>query len=80
MIILSKLTLNLISLLKSFDGMSYILEVQEDDNGDQFIVFPDELMEELGWEEGDVLDWQIKGDGFVLTRINDPSGYEVVEE
>ena len=35
--------------------MSYILEVQEDENGDQYIVFPDEVIEEFGWEEGDVL-------------------------
>ena len=60
--------------------MSYILEVQEDENGDAFLVFPEELMEEMGWKDGDVLDWQIKGDGFLLTRINDSSGYEALEE
>ena len=37
--------------------MSYILEVQEDDNGDLFITFPDDLIEELGWEEDDILEW-----------------------
>ena len=25
--------------------MSYILEIEEDQNGDQFVVFPDEIME-----------------------------------
>jgi hypothetical protein len=60
--------------------MSYILEVQEDDNGDFFITFPDDLIEELGWEEDDILEWNIKGDGVVLSRLNEMSGYEVLED
>jgi hypothetical protein len=60
--------------------MSYILETQQDDNGDLFIVLPDELIDELGWEEGDILDWKIKGNGFIISKLNDPSGYEVEEE
>ena len=60
--------------------MSYILEVQGDDDGDLYITFPEELIEVLGWEEGDIIDWQLKGNGVVLTKVNDSSGYEVVEE
>ncbi len=60
--------------------MSYILEIQEDDNGDLFITFPDDLIEELGWEEDDILEWNIKGDGVVLSRLNEMSGYEVLED
>lgn len=60
--------------------MSYILEVQEDDNGDLFITFPDEIIEELGWEEGDILEWNLKGDGVVLSKLNEASGYEVLED
>ncbi len=60
--------------------MSYILEVQEDDNGDLFITFPDDLIEELGWEEDDILEWNIKGDGVVLSRLNEMSGYEILED
>jgi bifunctional DNA-binding transcriptional regulator/antitoxin component of YhaV-PrlF toxin-antitoxin module len=60
--------------------MSYILEVQEDDNGDLFIVFPEEIIEELGWEEGDILEWNLKGDGVVLSKLNEASGYEVLED
>jgi bifunctional DNA-binding transcriptional regulator/antitoxin component of YhaV-PrlF toxin-antitoxin module len=60
--------------------MSYILEIEEDQNGDQFVVFPDEIMEELGWIEGDILEWNMKGDGIVLTKLNNPAGYEVIEE
>lgn len=60
--------------------MSYILEVQEDTNGDAFITLPDEIIEELGWEEGDVLEWDVRGTGIILTKVNDASGYEVIEE
>jgi bifunctional DNA-binding transcriptional regulator/antitoxin component of YhaV-PrlF toxin-antitoxin module len=60
--------------------MSYILEIEEDQNGDQFVTFPDEIMEELGWVEGDILEWNMKGDGIVLTKLNNPAGYEVIEE
>jgi bifunctional DNA-binding transcriptional regulator/antitoxin component of YhaV-PrlF toxin-antitoxin module len=60
--------------------MSYILEVQEDDNGDLFITFPDDVIEELGWQEGDILEWNLKGDGIVLSKLNDEAGYEVIEE
>jgi bifunctional DNA-binding transcriptional regulator/antitoxin component of YhaV-PrlF toxin-antitoxin module len=43
--------------------MSYILEVQEDENGDQYIVLPEEVIEDLGWEEGDILNWDVRGAG-----------------
>lgn len=60
--------------------MSYILEVQEDENGEQFITFPEEVIEELGWQEGDILNWDVRGEGIVLSKVNDPSGYEILEE
>jgi hypothetical protein len=60
--------------------MSYILEVQEDENGDQYITFPDEVVEELGWQEGDVLNWDVRGTGIIITKVNDAAGYEVIEE
>lgn len=59
---------------------SYIIEIQEDAQGQCFIALPDELTEELGWEEGDLLDWNLKGNGIVLSKINDENGYEVIEE
>ncbi len=60
--------------------MSYILEIQEDENGEAFITFPDDIIETLGWQEGDVLEWKLKGNGVLLTKINDSAGYEVIEE
>ena len=60
--------------------MSYILEVQEDENGDQYIVLPDEVIEDLGWQEGDVLNWDVRGNGIVITKVNDAAGYVALEE
>ena len=60
--------------------MSYILEVQEDENGDQYIVLPEEVIEDLGWQEGDVLNWDVRGTGITISKVNDPAGYEVIEE
>lgn len=51
----------------------YIIEVQEADNGDLFIELPDDLIDTLGWQEGDILDWRIKDEGIVLKRLNDPA-------
>jgi bifunctional DNA-binding transcriptional regulator/antitoxin component of YhaV-PrlF toxin-antitoxin module len=59
---------------------SYILEVEEDENGELYITFPDEVIEELGWQEGDILNWDVKGEGIVLSKVHDASGYEVIEE
>lgn len=59
---------------------NYTLEVEQSSDGDYYIVLPDEIIEDLGWEEGDVLEWQVRGNGFVLSRINDPDGYQVIEE
>jgi bifunctional DNA-binding transcriptional regulator/antitoxin component of YhaV-PrlF toxin-antitoxin module len=58
----------------------YIVEVQEDDQENLFIQFPDELIDELGWQEGDILNWDLKGSGIVLSKVHDASGYQVEEE
>lgn len=60
--------------------MDYTLEIQEDDNGDLFIQFPDDVIEELGWEVGDILEWKLKGNGVVLSKLNDSDRYEIIEE
>ena len=59
---------------------SYIIEVQEDQDGELFIEFPEEIIEELGWQDGDILSWDLKGDGIILSKLNDESGYEIIEE
>jgi bifunctional DNA-binding transcriptional regulator/antitoxin component of YhaV-PrlF toxin-antitoxin module len=51
----------------------YIIELQETDNGDLFIEFPDDLIDTLGWQEGDILDWRLKDEAIILSRLNDNS-------
>jgi len=60
--------------------MSYILEVEEDENGEQFLTFPEDLLEEMGWREGDILNWDVQGDGIVLTKVSDSPLYELEED
>ncbi|MDD1443844.1 AbrB/MazE/SpoVT family DNA-binding domain-containing protein [Dolichospermum sp. ST_sed3] len=60
--------------------MNYTLEIQEDHNGNYFIELPNEMIEELGWKEGDILEWKLKGQGVILSKLNDPTGYETIEE
>lgn len=47
-----------------------ILEVQEDpDTGDCYIQFPPDLLEKMGWKEGDNINWHDNGDGsWTLTK------------
>jgi len=44
----------------------YVLEVQEDEYGDVFVTLPDELLEEAGWDVGDVLEYEEDIDGSVI--------------
>jgi len=45
-----------------------IIEVQELD-GELYIEFPEELMKELDWNEGDVLVWTDNGNGsYTVTK------------
>jgi len=39
------------------------LEVQEDSNGELILEFPDELMDNVGWQGGDTLLWQQQENG-----------------
>jgi len=58
----------------------HVLEVLEDENGMCYLQFPDDLLEYLNWLEGDVLECKIKEGGITITKVNDPCGYEVVDE
>lgn len=48
----------------------YTVAVQEDpESGDAIIQFPDEVMEQVGWKEGDTIQWVDNGDGsFTLKK------------
>jgi len=49
--------------------MDYTVELFEDDNGDLILPFPEELIEEVGWEEGDVVDFKIDNQGIRIHNI-----------
>jgi len=55
--------------------MKYQTVVQEDDNGDLYIELPNELLEELGCDDYDNLEWVIEDDGKIILRkiTNDSS-------
>jgi len=38
------------------------------------------MTNEMSWNHGDILEWDIKGNGIILTKLNDPKGYQVQEE
>lgn len=42
---------------------TWTLEVQQHEDGDYFIEFPDEVLEGAGWETGDTIEWIDNKDG-----------------
>ena len=59
--------------------MSYYVELEEDANGNLVMNIPEEVIETLGWEPGDLLTWDLKGDGIILQRLNGEGGFEPLE-
>jgi bifunctional DNA-binding transcriptional regulator/antitoxin component of YhaV-PrlF toxin-antitoxin module len=53
--------------------MTYESTVEyNEDFKEYYLTIPEELIERLGWEEGDMLEWQLQKDGTVrLERIED---------
>jgi bifunctional DNA-binding transcriptional regulator/antitoxin component of YhaV-PrlF toxin-antitoxin module len=48
---------------------AYIAPIEVDSAGDLILVFPDELLEAMDWNEGDTLKWQQNDDGsWTLTK------------
>lgn len=43
------------------------IEVANED-GELYMILPDDLIKELEWEIGDTLNWNIEGDTIILTR------------
>jgi antitoxin component of MazEF toxin-antitoxin module len=48
--------------------MRYTTEIQVDDNGDFFFIIPDDLIQELGWDIGDTIEWVIEGNSVILSK------------
>ncbi len=53
---------------------NYIVPVQQyADTEDYFIEIPQEICQELNWQEGDEIDWQIDDKGIIITKVKDTS-------
>jgi len=51
---------------------TYVTTVIEDGE-DLILPFPDGLMEEMGWKEGDTLDWTSYDGYAVIKKVEDPT-------
>jgi AbrB family looped-hinge helix DNA binding protein len=49
--------------------METIIEVNP--SGEYFITIPDEILESLGWKEGDEIHISVEGDKIILEKKND---------
>jgi hypothetical protein len=54
---------------------THVLTIQEGENGDGYIVIPDDMLEELNWAIGDTLVWSFDPNNILTLRktIDDPS-------
>ncbi len=54
------------------NNITYEVIVQEDpDNGDLILPIPQELLDQMGWKEGDDLEWKETSDGgWVLSKVS----------
>lgn len=60
---------------------SWIVDVQENEKGEYFIEFPPESIEELGWKEGDTVEWNNNKDGsYTLKKVEDSATEWVLVE
>lgn len=54
------------------------VEIKADRNGEFIVEIPDDVLDSVGWEEGDCVEWSLRGDALVLSRIGE--GAEIIEE
>jgi hypothetical protein len=57
----------------------WTLEVQESPTGDQFIEFPPEALEQVGWKEGDEIEWTDLGNGSWSLKKKEEKVWVMVE-
>ena len=46
----------------------YTIEVQENQDGELFIEFPAELLNQMGWHEDTLIEWLVGDDGSVTIK------------
>lgn len=69
--ILSILIYKKVSINKMYNTYESTVEYNEDFN-EYYLTIPNELLDSLGWEEGDVIDWHLNKDGtMLLSRVDE---------
>ena len=51
--------------------MTHTMEVQEDDEGKAFVQFPIELLNQMGWTEETLIEWNLSGDVVTIRGVKD---------
>jgi|TARA_E500000318_G_scaffold108770_1_gene120331 hypothetical protein len=59
--------------------MIEVTEIYEAPDGTRYVVLSEDLLETLGWSEGDVLDCRLKGNGIVFNKVNEPEKFIPIE-
>jgi len=51
----------------------FVLDVKENEEGELYIVLPDDVLDELGWVEGDELDYQYdeSNESILITKVEE---------
>lgn len=58
----------------------HIITVEEDEHGNMVLPFTDQILNEVGWKEGDTLNWKDNGDGsFTLSKKEVDTEWVLVE-
>jgi hypothetical protein len=56
--------------MKDFTGLQSV-QLEEDEYGNLFVPFPQELMDKLGWKENDTLEWKDNQDEtFTIIKVD----------
>jgi len=56
----------------------WTVNIEEDpDTGDLLLPFPEDMLESMGWQEGDTLSWNIdENNNITLTKVSKSSSIE----
>ena len=58
----------------------YTINLEEDpETGDLILPFPEDMLDETGWKEGDVLEWHDNKDGSFTMTKKEPTQWVLVE-
>lgn len=49
----------------------FTVHIEEDEHGELYFTIPDEICEELGWDVGDEVEYNIVDDYFEIRRVNE---------